>query len=58
MLFEKEKYYKYIQQLETYQTTVYIIIMIIAVLLGIVGGGIALLGTIPGRIISIVVNIK
>lgn len=47
MIFEKEKYYKYIQQLETYQTIVYVIIMIIAVIIGIAGGGIALILTIP-----------
>ena len=53
MIFEKEKYYKYIQQLETYQTIVYIIIMIIAVIIGIAGGGIALILTIPiGLLIS------
>ena len=35
MIFEKEKYYKYIQQLETFQKIIYIIIMILAVLIGI-----------------------
>lgn len=53
MIFEKEKYYKYIQQLERYQSIVYAIIMIIAVITGIAGGGIALIITIPvGMLIS------
>lgn len=53
MIFEKEKYYKYIQQLERYQTIVYVIIMIISVITGIAGGGIALIITIPiGMLIS------
>ena len=53
MIFEKEKYYKYIQQLERYQSIVYAIVMIIAVITGIAGGGIALIITIPvGMLIS------
>ena len=53
MIFEKEKYYKYIQQLERYQSIVYAIVMIIAVIIGIAGGGIALIITIPvGMLIS------
>ena len=53
MIFEKEKYYKYIQQLEKYQTIVYIIIMIIAVIVGIITGGATLIITIPlGMLIS------
>ena len=53
MIFEKEKYYKYIQQLERYQTIVYVIIMIIAIITGIATGFITLLITIPvGMFIS------
>ena len=53
MIFDKEKYYKYIQQLERYQSIVYAIVMIIAVITGIAGGGIALIITIPvGMLIS------
>ena len=53
MIFEKEKYYKYIQQLETYQTIVYVLIMIISVITGIAGGFVALIITIPiGLLIS------
>ena len=53
MIFEKEKYYKYIQQLETYQTIVYVLIMIISVIIGIAGRFIALIITIPiGLLIS------
>ena len=52
MIFEKEKYYKYIQQLEAYQNLIFTIIMIFSVIIGILGGGIALIGTIPGGIIG------
>ena len=47
MIFEKEKYYKYIRQLETYQTAMYIIIMIISVIIGIATGFTTLIVTIP-----------
>ena len=53
MIFEKEKYYKFIQQLERYQTIVYVIIMIIAVITGIATGVATLIVTIPlGMLLS------
>lgn len=59
MIFEKEKYYKYIQQLETYQTTVYIIIMLIFIIIGIALGKKALIITIPiGLIIAWIYTIR
>lgn len=47
MIFEKEKYYKYINQLEKEQTIIYIIIMILAIIIGIAAGGTPLIVTIP-----------
>lgn len=53
MIFEKEKYYKYIQNIETTIKVAYIVIMIISVLIGIATGGAPLLITIPiGILIS------
>ena len=53
MIFEKEKYYKYIQNIETTIKVAYIVIMIISVLIGIATGGATLLITIPiGMLIS------
>lgn len=53
MIFEKEKYYKYIQNIETTIKVAYIIIMVISVILGIAAGGAPLLITIPiGMLIS------
>ena len=47
MLFEKNKYYKYIQQLEKYQTVVYVIIMLVAIIIGLATGVLTLIITIP-----------
>lgn len=47
MIFEKEKYYKYINQLEKELTIINAIIMIISVLIGIATGGGTLIITIP-----------
>ena len=47
MLFEKDKYYKYIQQLEKYQTVVYVIIMLVAIIIGLATGVLTLIITIP-----------
>lgn len=53
MIFEKEKYYKYIQNIETTIKVAYIVIMIISVLIGITAGGAPLIITIPlGMLIS------
>ena len=53
MIFEKEKYYKYIQNIETTIKVAYIVIMIISVLIGIAAGGAPLIITIPlGMLIS------
>lgn len=53
MIFEKEKYYNYINMLEKSITVAYAIIMIFAIIIGIVAGVAALIITIPiGMIIS------
>lgn len=53
MIFEKEKYYKYIQNIETTIKVAYIVIMIMSVLIGIAAGGAPLIITIPlGMLIS------
>ena len=58
MIFEKEKYYKYIQNIETTIKIAYIIIMLISVLLGIAAGIAPLIITIPiGLLVSWVYTI-
>ena len=53
MIFEREKYYKYIQNIETTIKIAYIVIMLISVIIGIATGIITLLITIPvGILIS------
>lgn len=47
MLFEKEKYIKYINTLENMNKTVYIIIIVLFVLIGIMTGFISLIITVP-----------
>lgn len=46
-MFEKQKYYDYIQKLENSITWVYIIVLVLSVLFGIAAGGVALIITIP-----------
>lgn len=53
MIFEREKYYKYIQNIETTIKIAYIVIMLISVIIGIAAGVAPLLITIPvGILIS------
>jgi predicted PurR-regulated permease PerM len=53
MIFERDKYYSYIQSLEKSVTIYYVVIMIFAVLLGIATGLVTLIITIPlGMFIS------
>ena len=47
MIFEKEKYYKYINQLEKCQSVIYITIIILSVLIGLTKGLKGLIITIP-----------
>ena len=47
MLFEQEKYYKYISTIEKTNTFIYIVIMIIATVIGIATGVATLILTIP-----------
>lgn len=59
MLFEKEKYYKYINQLENYQTAVFVIIMLIFTIIGLANGITTLIITIPlGLLIAWLYTIK
>lgn len=52
-MFEENEYVKLTNQLQNTVTTAYAIIMIIAVIIGIAGGGVALIITIPiGLLIS------
>lgn len=47
MMFEKEKYYKLIKDLEKIVTVIYVLILIFAVIIGIATGVAALIITIP-----------
>ena len=52
-MFEENEYIKLTNQLQNTVTTTYAIIMIIAIIIGIAGGGVALIITIPiGLLIS------
>lgn len=47
MIYERDKYYKYINQLEKYQNAIYIIVIIISILIGLATGGVGLIITVP-----------
>lgn len=47
MMFEKEKYYKLIKDLEKMVTIAYVLILIFSVLIGLINGGTLLIITIP-----------
>ena len=46
-MFEKEKYYKLIKDLEKIVTIIYVLILIFSVIIGLIGGGVSLIITIP-----------
>lgn len=56
MLFEKEKYYKLIKDLEKIITVIYICTLIFAVLIGIFTGGTTLIITIPIGLLAAFLN--